>query len=210
MFPANRGTMVWSNYHFWRYEDIFEDREGPMKHVSEVEMNLLRAEAHIQMGNAALAVPIINATRTAAGLPAVNAAGAPCPAVKPGCTLMDHLAYEKHLETWNTNSGGGYFDRRRWGNPSPTSTHHLGLVEGTPIHYPVPGEELEVLQLPTYTFGGIGSEGSPNIGPGSTPRLTALYEDIYAFEVGMTVKEKLAFIEEHFRNNGSDLLTRYR
>ena len=209
-FPANRGTMVWSMYHFWRYEDVFIDREGPMKHVSEAEMELLRAEAYIQMGQSALAVPIINATRVAAGLPAVNASGAPCPPVLPTCDLMDHLIYEKRMETWNTNTGAAYFDRRRWGNPAPTSTHHRGLVEGTPIHYPVPGVELEVLQLPGYSFGGVGTEGSPNIGIGSRSRMTARYEDIYAFELDMTLREKLDFVEEHFRNGGSDLLTRYR
>ena len=210
-FPAARGTMVWSNYHFWRYEDVFENSSrGPMRHILMEEMDLLRAEAYIRTGQPALAMDIINATRVPAGLAAVDVNGAPCPPAVPGCDLMDQLIYEKRMETWNTNSGGAYFDRRRWGNPAPTSTHHRGLVEGTPLHYPVPGTELEVLELPTYTFGGVGSEGSPNIGSGSMSRMTARYEDIYAFEPGMTLTEKLAFVEEHFRNDGSDLLTRYR
>ena len=216
-FPANRGTMVWSMYHFWRYEDVFQDDEGPMKHISMQEMELLRAEAHIQMGNLGAARDIINVTRLAAGLVAVDVNGAPCPAVVDGnggrrlCDLMDHLIYEKRLETWNTNTGGAYFDRRRWGLPANTGSHHRGLVEGTPVHYPVPGEELEVLELPTYTFGGVGSEGvpGPSIGIQGMARMTARYEDFYTFEPGMTLREKLDFVEEHFRSGAADLLTRY-
>ena len=83
-------------------------------------------------------------------------------------------------------------------------------MEGTAVQFPVPGAELETLQLPTYTFGGVGSEGvpGPNIGIGNMSRMTAAYEDFYTFERGMTVKEKLLFVEEHFR--AKRLLTRYR
>lgn len=210
-FPANRGTMVWSMYHHWRYEDVFQIREGPIRHITMEEMDLLRAEAYIRTGQPALAMDIINDTRNDAGLVDVDVNGAPCPPVLPTCDLMDQLIYEKRMETWNTNTGGAYFDRRRWGLPASTSTHHRGLVEGTPVQYPVPGQELEVLQLPTYTFGGVGSEGvpGPNIGIEGMPRMTARYEDFYTFERGMTLREKLAFIEEHFRDKRSDLLTRY-
>ena len=209
-FPANRGTMVWSMYHHWLYEDVFENVSGPLKHISMEEMDLLRAEAYIQTDQPALAMDIINATRVPAGLAAVAVDGTPCPPSVPACDLMDQLIYEKRMETWNTNSGGAFFDRRRWGNPAPTSTHHRGLVEGTALQFPVPGQELEVLELPNYTFGGVGNEGSPNIGSGSMSRITARYEDIYAFEAEMTLREKLAFVEEHFRGGGLKLLTRYR
>ena len=216
-FSSNRGTFVFSMYHHWRWEDVFEEREGPLRHILTEEMDLLRAEAFIQLGNLAAARDIINATRVPAGLVAVDVDGAPCPAVLDGqagrrlCDLMDQLIYEKRMETMNTNSGGAYFERRRWGNPASTSSHHRGLVEGTPHQFPVAGTELEVLQLPTYTFGGVGNEGvpGPNIGIEGMSRMTARYEDFYTFEPGMTLKEKLAFIEEHFRDKGSDLLTRY-
>ena len=67
---------------------------------------------------------------------------------------------------------------------------------------------MEVLQLPTYTFGGIGSELAP---PRTGTAMTARYEDFYTFEPGMTVKEKLAYVEEHFRmKSGPELLPRYR
>jgi hypothetical protein len=42
-----------------------------------------------------------------------------------------------------------WLDNRGWGT----------LITGTIVHLPVPGRELEVLNLPIYTFGG-GGEGS--------------------------------------------------
>jgi len=61
--------------------------------------------------------------------------------------------YEKGIELFCTASGISYFDRRGWGE----------LVTGTPIHFPLPGQELEILQMANYTFGGVG-------GPGSAPK----------------------------------------
>ncbi len=205
-FRVSRGTMVFSMYHHWRYEDVFVDNVGPMPHMLMAEMNLIKAEAFIETGQLPAARDIINATRVPAGLGAVDVDGQPCPVALPTCDLMDHLIYEMRLETWNTNTGSSYFDRRRWGDPAPTSTHHRGLVEWSPIQFAVPGLELEVLELPTYTFGGPPG-GSPSMGIQS--RMTARYEDIYAFERDMTLKEKLAFVEENFRGKRS-LLTRYR
>jgi hypothetical protein len=50
-------------------------------------------------------------------------------------------------------AGTAFFDARGWGT----------LVEGTPIHFPIPARELETLNLPAYTFGGI---GGPDAAPG--------------------------------------------
>ena len=54
------------------------------------------------------------------------------------------LKYEKGLECLQTGFGLEYFDNRGWGD----------LPTGTPLHAPVPAEELEVLQLDLYTHGG--------------------------------------------------------
>ena len=207
-FRVSRGLMVFSMYMYWRYEDNFVDLEGPMKHISMEEMDLLKAEAYLQTNQAALAMAIINGTRVSrGGLPAVDVNGQPCPVALPTCDLMDHLIYEKRIEAWNTNTGSSYFDRRRWGDPAPTGSHHRGMVEFSPLHFPVPGRELEVLELPTYTFGGPGG-ASPDMG--SMAKMTARYDDMYAFERDMTLQEKLAFVEDHFRDGRDRLLTRYR
>jgi hypothetical protein len=66
---------------------------------------------------------------------------------------MDALMYEKKIEMFGVAAGTAFFDARGWGT----------LVEGTPIHFPIPARELETLNLPAYTFGGI---GGPDAAPG--------------------------------------------
>jgi hypothetical protein len=68
---------------------------------------------------------------------------------KDGATLWQMLKYEKHLEILMTGAGLEYFDNRGWGD----------LVTNTPIQWPIPAKELNVLQREIYTFGG-GGEGS--------------------------------------------------
>ena len=54
------------------------------------------------------------------------------------------MKWEKRNETRFTALGGFYFDNRGWGD----------LDSGTALHWPIPGKELQTLQLPMYTFGG--------------------------------------------------------
>jgi hypothetical protein len=123
-----------------------------------VEMDLLLAEAEINLGNPGAAVTLINKTRVAnGGLPPVTAAGVPASTPTAGCvprrfdgscgTLMDALMYEKRIETYGMAIS--YFDLRGWGC----------LLEGTPIQLPPPGRQLDLMEMPNYTFGGVGLPG---------------------------------------------------
>jgi hypothetical protein len=155
----DRGTYHFSRYHHQRYRTLGVDQIGFDPILTVVEMNLLKAEALIRTGQAAQALPLINATRTANGhLPPATVdgvAGAECvPRTEAGACgdLMDTLIYEKRIETWATGGGLSYFDARGWGY----------LVPGSPVHYPIPARELETLNLPNYTFGGVGGPGAAN------------------------------------------------
>ena len=64
------------------------------------------------------------------------------------------MKYEKRIETFQTAAGIAYFDDRGWGD----------LVTNTPIHFPIPGRELETLGLQQYTFGGGGDGSAPKAG----------------------------------------------
>jgi hypothetical protein len=104
------------------------------------ESDLVLAEALIHTGGSlADAATLINKTReTRGGLPAATAA--------EGATkLLEYIDYERDVELLNTN--GWVFFRRR---------HVDGLQDGTLRHLPIPAKELETLQLPIYTFGGVG------------------------------------------------------
>lgn len=161
---AERGTWRWSHYLDDRFADYYDagNFQSPIPVITVTEMDLLRAEGYIQTGQPALALPLINATRVGeGGLPPATLAGAQgqgngCVPQLPDGTcgdLLETLKWEKRREFFSTVYGGWYFDSRGWGD----------LPQGTFLHYPVPAKELEVRQLPLYTFGGSG-EGSAPVG----------------------------------------------
>jgi len=133
------------------------------------ENNLLRAEAMIYTGNLEGAAELINLTRTRQhtlpdgethdGLPAVTVDGAPHSA--PGaddCTprtdqgacvdLMGALMWERMIELAGQDMTRGYADSRGFGL----------MVDGSYLHFPVPGNEADVIGMDWYTFGGVGTE----------------------------------------------------
>jgi hypothetical protein len=159
IWPADRGTYRYSWYYFLHYGAGDSWYIGPQPWVTTVEMDLLKAEALIRLSRADEAVPLINLTREANGeLPPVTIDGPPDdPACVPkkmtgGCgSLWDALVYEKNLELAGVEGAVSWWDARGWGT----------LQEGTPVHFPVRGTELENLGVPNYTFGGNQGGGAP-------------------------------------------------
>ena len=157
-FNAGRGTYHFSAYQWDRLGGRW--REGALPIVTKAEMDLLKAEGLLRTGNPAGAAALINVTRTTNGrLPAVTAAGVPqstgCvprnPATGACGTLMEALMYEKGIEGAGVDAFVHWFDMRGWGQ----------LPQGTPLHFPVPGRELFVINEPLYTFGGSGPGSAP-------------------------------------------------
>ncbi|MEJ7810026.1 MAG: hypothetical protein WKG32_06350 [Gemmatimonadaceae bacterium] len=171
-FDASRGTYHMSRYFFHRLGEGTDSwRIGPQLDMTTVEMDLLKAEALIRLGRSAEAVVLINKSRVANGsLPAVTIAGPPD---EPGCvprklsgqcgSLWDALRYEKRIEMAGVNPVVAYVDARGW----------QALPTGTILHYPIPGRELETLDLPTYTFGGGGPSSAPAPAPERCPPAAA-------------------------------------
>jgi hypothetical protein len=158
IFAADRGTWRWSHYFYRRNGVDLTWQTGAQLAMSVAEMDLLKAEALIRLGRAAEAVALINKTRVANGeLPPVTVEGPPngsgcVPRKENGAcgSLWDALRYEKGIEGLGVSGVVAFFDARGWQT----------LPEGTPIHFPIPGRELATLQLPNYTFGGPGGQGS--------------------------------------------------
>ncbi|MDH3224043.1 MAG: hypothetical protein OEO23_10045 [Gemmatimonadota bacterium] len=162
-----RGTYYLSNYSLNWYFDIGDTGFGFAPEVSVQEMNFLAAEAHIRLGSAAAALPIINDSRAAAGLPAASVdgvAGARCVprAIGPlrkasGLTegecgdLMTALIWEKRMAVFALTAGSIYYDARGFGV----------LRTGKAIHVPIPMEDLQLLGIPMYSFGGGGTGSAP-------------------------------------------------
>lgn len=157
----DRGTWRWSYYNwskFLPYIDGFAGGKTPKLTVRQLQ--LLKAEALYRTGDLPGAATIINETRVnVGGLNPTdqNGTNTSCvPRLPNGqCgDLWEMLKWEKRLETYHVGLGAWYFDSRRWGD-------HM---VGTFLQLPVPGRELDVLQLPMYTYGGVGGPWAAPVG----------------------------------------------
>ncbi|HEU4881082.1 MAG TPA: hypothetical protein VFT45_02520 [Longimicrobium sp.] len=158
----DRGSWRWSLYRDYRLDGT-PGNHGPSIMMSGRDLRLLKAEGLFRAGQLQAAADIINETRVAHGaLNATNAAGlnSSCVPKLPNGScgnLFEMLKWEKRMENYQYNFGAWFFDSRGWGD----------LFKGTPIHFPVPARELQVLGLPIYTFGGPGGYAK-GASPGSS------------------------------------------
>jgi len=158
IWPEGRGTYRWSYYYYHRHGLGDSWYVGPQVTMSRTEMDLLKAEALIRLGRADEAVPLVNLTRVQNGeLPPVTVDGPPATAdcvprkVTGECgSLWDALIHERSLENMAIEGAMTWADYRGLGR----------LQEGTVLHFPVSGIELENLGLEVYSFGGVGGEGA--------------------------------------------------
>jgi hypothetical protein len=154
-------------YRDTRYDHYVESGyQGPVLAFARAELDLLKAEGLLRTGQPAAAADLINITRVGnGGLPPVTASAVPddpdscVPRLPDGScgTIMDALKYEKRIENTHTHLGSWFFDSRGWGD----------LIAGTPVMFPVPATELELMGFTQYTFGGPG--GNCAAGADCTP-----------------------------------------
>jgi hypothetical protein len=158
IWPADRGRYRWSHY-FYRRDGLADSwHTGLQVTISRTEMDLLKAEALIRLNRAEEAVPLINRTRVANGqLAPVTVEGPPLGAacvprkINGDCgSLWDALIHERQMENMGIEGPIMWWDFRGLGR----------LTEGTLLHFPVSGIELENLGLPVYSFGGVGGDGA--------------------------------------------------
>jgi hypothetical protein len=182
-FEVDRGRYLYSAYQWGRHAirhsltgNTTGNSTGTHPLISADENNLLRAEALLRTGDRAGAAALINVTRTRSprigtvvhpGLPPVTAAGVPSvngvcvPRTDSGACgdLLAALRYERMLELLATDNIRGYADSRGWGT----------LPDGSILSWPVPGNALELYELPGYTYGGVGTPGTAVYAPASMP-----------------------------------------
>jgi len=139
---------------------------GDFPIMMRAEMDLLMAEGHIRFNRVAEAAAKIDITRVARGqLPGltgrVTNLDAPVPGAEtcvprvpalPNFTttrcgnVLEALKWEKRLETLFVGYGAWFMDSRGWGD----------LVEGSPLEFPVPWQEMQARHRPYYNLGGGG------------------------------------------------------
>ncbi len=170
-FGDGWANSYYDNYRFRVLTLNNADGAGPWPEITVSEMRLLAAEGDFYANNFAAALPLINASRTANGLPALVAADntTPVPGSANGCvphvptvtggtyttpcaTMWEALKYEKRLETAFTGYNQWWIDSRGWGD----------LAEGTAVQWPVPYQEMDARNHPFYNLGGVGlASGAP-------------------------------------------------
>ena len=135
-----RGYYRWSSYRYKRLDDYILANGVNMRIIEfrKAENDLFIAEAKLNLLDVAGAAAVINAgTRSTRGnLPDVDASDA--------TAVADAIWYERNIELVLTGLGVEFFDMRR---------NDL-LQKGTMLHFPIPAQQLQLIPLPFYTFGG--------------------------------------------------------
>jgi hypothetical protein len=156
-----------SFYDYFRYRYIkINTNQGVYPEFLKAENDLLAAEGYLKAGNIAAAAAKIDLTRVGnGGLPAltgvVTSATQPVPGgnacvpqvpTPQGTTscgnIFEALKYEWRMELTYSGYGTFWINGRGWGD----------LVEGTPLEFPVPYQEMQTRRQPFYLLGpGFGS-----------------------------------------------------
>lgn len=151
------GTWFYDNWRSWGIRAT--GGNGPFVLYAVAENDLLAAEGYLRTGQVALAGPLIDRTRVRAGLPPVTGivdlttpvpGGNACvPRVPQPPTftttacgnIFEAMKWEKRIETSLIGYAQWFQDSRGWGD----------LVQGTPLEWPVPWQELFARIKPSYT-----------------------------------------------------------
>jgi len=148
-FSPARGLYFYSRYQHIRHFPFYAaGYVGPMMFIMKAEMDLLIAEGEIRLErDLDKAATMINNTRVdRGGLEGVTAGDG-------AAVLLEAMKYEHRIETLNSFTGVDFYTDRGWGE----------LIDRTPLHFPVPAQEIETLLADVYSFGG-GGEGSADFG----------------------------------------------
>lgn len=155
------GTSQYDHRRWWFIVDATGN--GTYVFMPKVEIDMLAAEADLRIGTGAVALPLVNASRTAHGLPAYAAAGDLAPG-GAGCvprlpngtcgTLLEAMKYEKRMETQLIGYMQWFIDSRGWGD----------LISGTSLHWPVPNQEMDTRNQAFYDMPSLGTLGAAAVG----------------------------------------------
>jgi starch-binding outer membrane protein, SusD/RagB family len=139
-FAPERGYYFFSCYRNKRFDNYLATYTTTVPVFWKAENDLLKAEALLHQPNLAAAAAIINAgTRvTRGGLAPIGATAT---------EVENAIFYERNVELQCSGMGIEFFTMRKANKLQP----------GTPLHLPIPGQQLAVNLMNYYTFGG--SEG---------------------------------------------------
>jgi hypothetical protein len=151
IFDPARGYYHFSHYRCKRYDNWLVNQSGPSPIFLKEEIGLIKAEAMAETGNLTGAIAQVNSgSRVLRGtLPPLSA-----DATKQ--EVLDAIFYERDIELMFTGMGISFFDMRR----------RDMLQKGTPLHFPIPFSEQDILKVTRYTFGGVSNADGVNTSDG--------------------------------------------
>lgn len=135
-FRVERGYYHFSCYRYKRLDTYLSTWVEPSPVFRKAENDLLKAEALYHQSNYAEAAQIINeGTRVTRGsLPPISAAQR---------DVEEAIFYERNVELFCSGLGIEFCTMRKADK----------LQAGTPLHFPIPGQQLEVNLMEPYSFG---------------------------------------------------------
>ncbi len=153
-FLPQRGTYYFSNYRYKHFDDmLFNNKGGTIYEFRYYESFLYTAEALVMLNDNKDALSILNDTT----LPRiVRGKLDKLPANSTSQTILNAIFYERDIELMAQGFLVGFCDMRR----------RDMLQYGTPLHFPIPEKELLTLNIPYYTYGGVGNADGLNTSNG--------------------------------------------
>jgi hypothetical protein len=135
-FNPERGYYHFSCYRSKRFDDYLATYTTTSTIFRKAENDLLKAEALLHTSSLPAAAAIINAgTRVTRG--------ALAPIGATAAEIESAIFYERNIELHITGMGIEFFTMRKADKLQP----------GTPLHLPIPGQQLAVNLMDYYTFG---------------------------------------------------------
>jgi hypothetical protein len=135
-FKPERGYYHFSSYRYKRLDQYLKTWTEPMPEFRKAENDYLLAEAAARTNKVAEAASVMNAS-------ARVTRGKLSPLAADQATILKAIHYERIVELMLSGMGIQYFQMRK---------ENL-LQKGTILHFPIPGAQLEVMQMDYYTFG---------------------------------------------------------
>jgi hypothetical protein len=159
-FYASRGIYHYSTYRYKRYDDYRATFIGPVPCIMRWENDMIWAEALVHTGDISGAAAILNSAdgprKVRGGLPDVAA---------NETDVLNAIYYEKTIECMLTTENTEFYDMRR----------RNMLQAGTMLHFPIPAQQLEILEIPFYTFGGTTGVAGEDYSTGGWETVSPFY-----------------------------------
>jgi hypothetical protein len=152
-FEALRGIYHYSNYRYKRLDNFTTNSgSGTIMELRQYENDLYKAEAYAMLGNLTASLKIINDENN----PRYVRGHLNVFTSISKSDVLKVIFYERDIELMAQGFMLGFCDMRR----------RDMLQFGTPLHLPIPGKELQTLQLPYYTYGGPENADGSNTSSG--------------------------------------------